>query len=450
MAEVTLTIKSVEGTQRLPLSRPRLTIGRGDSAELCVKDKGLSRLHASINREGDKVWIVDEGSINGSFVNGAMVSAQGTLLVDGDEVQIGDSTTIRVSVSGAARPQSAQQSIGSSLNLRLVGSALLIGAFLVGLAAVIGSRLISTRAESSAAAPDSSEAAPRDVAAARKPNASDDASPSSANASLATEIANSNSSEGTRLQPPAYTPSPESARLLLYKDMSEKERLEFIDREAQNITRRMSNSARSEVFDETVLRVLKGKVDDYAGVTANVIFNRAMQYAPYISRCFNQQDVPPIVGLYIVWIETAYYNYSQENKAHAMGLFQFIPGTARQYGVDPSERTNVQKMAPAAARYMKDRIAQFGDDTKGAALAIANYNRGGTPKDLRKIIDEKFPDRSFWTLLANKEKLDHYFQNENVNYVPRFFAAAIIGENPRVFGVQMNPLSSYVVEPGNK
>jgi hypothetical protein len=39
--------------------------------------------------------------------------------------------------------------------------------------------------------------------------------------------------------------------------------------------------------------------------------------------------------------------------------------------------------------------------------------------------------------------LDQTFRDENVYYVPRFFAAAIIGENPTVFGVQMEPLSSY-------
>jgi hypothetical protein len=37
------------------------------------------------------------------------------------------------------------------------------------------------------------------------------------------------------------------------------------------------------------------------------------------------------------------------------------------------------------------------------------------------------------------------FRNENAGYVPRFFAAAIIGENPRAFELQMVPLSSLAV-----
>ncbi|HVG19900.1 MAG TPA: FHA domain-containing protein [Blastocatellia bacterium] len=463
MAEVTLTIKSPDGARRVLLSGSRLTVGRGENAELCIEDRGLSRLHASIHREGDKVWVVDDGSTNGTFVNGASVPDAGTLLADGDELRLGDNTLISVGILENGQDGAAPQSDASSPNFRLILSVALVGAFIISLAAVIGSRLLTTQAETSDTAVKKSEAAPKNSATPPGPPGEGAELSSGPSANRSGEDAgpvppgDSNSLASQATQPPAAPLSSEPARLKLYKDMTDKERLEFIDRSAQVITVKMSNSARSEVFDEFVLLQIKRWADSYSrsrsktglwGVDIGVIFNRAINYAPYISRCFNQQEVPAIVGLYIVWIETAYVNVNYENKAHAMGLFQFIPGTAVMYGVDPSERTNVEKMAPAAARYMKDRIARFGGDTKGVALAIANYNRGGTPADLRKIIDAENPDRSFWTLMANKEKLNHYFQNENVDYVPRFFAAAIIGENPRVFGVQMNPLSSYVVEPG--
>jgi transglycosylase-like protein with SLT domain len=237
-----------------------------------------------------------------------------------------------------------------------------------------------------------------------------------------------------------------------YRDMNDKERMDFIDRHSRIITMRISNSSHPEVFDEFVIRKIKNEVDQYVPERGGAdlrssalrsVFERAAQYAPYISRCFNQEAVPPVVGLYIVWIETGFRNYNHENSARAMGLFQFIPETAREYGVsDPAERANVEKMGPAAARYMRDRISRFGGDAKGVALAIANYNRGGTPQDLRTIIDAKNPDRSFWTLMANKEKLNRFFQAENVHYVPKFFAAAIIGENPLDFGLAAKPLSA--------
>ena len=176
------------------------------------------------------------------------------------------------------------------------------------------------------------------------------------------------------------------------------------------------------------------------------MFARAREeYAPSIIRSFNARGVPPVVGLYLVVVETEYHNIRSENSAGAAGLFQFIGPTAQGYGVDPSERTNVSKMAPAAAAYMSDRIAEFGPDSMSVALAIAGYNRSpdSVRRDLRDVLNSENKERSFWTLVANSDKLDHYFQGENIKYVPKFFAAAIVGENPWAFGIQMQPLSTY-------
>jgi hypothetical protein len=43
---------------------------------------------------------------------------------------------------------------------------------------------------------------------------------------------------------------------------------------------------------------------------------------------------------------------------------------------------------------------------------------------------------------CNREALEDGFRNENAAYVPSFFAAAIIGENPQTFGLQTPPLST--------
>jgi hypothetical protein len=105
-------------------------------------------------------------------------------------------------------------------------------------------------------------------------------------------------------------------------------------------------------------------------------------------------------------------------------------------------------MAPAAARYFRDNIMSFGDDSMSVALAIAGYNRApeSVKRDLRNVLsaaNNEDKERNFWTLIANQGKLDQFFQNENKNYVPRFFAAAILGETPWAFGIEMRPLSTY-------
>lgn len=440
MLEVTLTVRSRLESRSVLLTEPRLTIGRGDAAMLSIDDPGLSRVHASINSDAGKVWILDEGSINGSFVNGEAVPGTGRPLADGDEITIGNDTTIVVSVTQTGEVGAVNKR-ESWLGKPMVSVPLIIVGLLV--VALIGSQLFSGFAGDLGrqASTKNTEAETRSVPDPVETDADSEALPAGSQPS----------SDARQQSDPPPIPL-EQARRQSYREMTDLERIDFIDKEAQKITMRISNSTRPEVFDQFVLRAIKKWVDSYAasrgstglwGVSSGIILKRAIQYAPYISRCFNQEDMPPIIGLYIVWIETAYVNIAFENKAHAMGLFQFIPDTARAYGVDPSERTNVEKMAPAAARYLKQRIARFGGDAKGVALAIANYNRGGTPEDLRRTIDKDSSDRSFWTLMANKEKLNHYFQNENVDYVPRFFAAAIVGENPHVFSADMNPLSSY-------
>lgn len=417
-------------------------MGRGDDAGLRIDDPGLSRLHASINSDGHKVWILDEGSINGSLVNGEGVPAAGRPLSDGDEITIGDDTAIIVSIAEAGEPAALRKEKPIFATAMVTVPMTLAGVLLI---AVIGSRMFSGFGG------DLSQ--PVDAKTTGSAGTSSASDPAERSAGLQAPGTPGDAGRSLDSRKPADSPpiQNEQARRKLYREMTDQERTDFIDKASQKITMSISNSTRPEVFDQFVLTQIKRWVDSYAagrktsglwGVDVSIIFKRAAEYAPYISRCFNQQDVPPIIGLYIVWIETAYVNVNYENKAKAMGLFQFIPGTARQYGVDPSQRTNVEKMAPAAALYMKQRIAHFGGDAKGVALAIANYNRGGTPKDLRTTIDSENPDRSFWTLMANKEKLNHYFQNENVDYVPRFFAAAIVGENPRVFGVDTNPISS--------
>src|SRR2546423_3207836 len=96
MLEVTLHIQSPQGEREVTLAGDRMTLGRGDAASIVIKDKALSRVHASINRNEDAVWVLDEGSTNGTCVNGDVVSARGTPLSDGDEITLGRDTLIIV------------------------------------------------------------------------------------------------------------------------------------------------------------------------------------------------------------------------------------------------------------------------------------------------------------------------------------------------------------------
>ncbi|NLB94917.1 MAG: FHA domain-containing protein [Armatimonadetes bacterium] len=68
-------------------------IGRSAESDLpLVQDSTVSRRHASVIRQEGGYLIRDEGSSNGTFVNGQRVTEQ--LLRPGDEIQVG-STRIR-------------------------------------------------------------------------------------------------------------------------------------------------------------------------------------------------------------------------------------------------------------------------------------------------------------------------------------------------------------------
>lgn len=76
------------GGQRLELRAPRHTIGRLPDCDLHLDDSTVSREHAAVVRRGDRWWVLDLGSTNGTRVNG--VGAAEHPLDDGDDIELGD------------------------------------------------------------------------------------------------------------------------------------------------------------------------------------------------------------------------------------------------------------------------------------------------------------------------------------------------------------------------
>jgi pSer/pThr/pTyr-binding forkhead associated (FHA) protein len=103
MLEVILTYPTDEGSREIALADGKVSFGRGSEADYRFGDDGLSRLHATVHREGDNVWILDENSTNGSFVNGERVKPNGTILYNGDKIKIGHYTTLTIRI-GSAQP----------------------------------------------------------------------------------------------------------------------------------------------------------------------------------------------------------------------------------------------------------------------------------------------------------------------------------------------------------
>ena len=247
-------------------------------------------------------------------------------------------------------------------------------------------------------------------------------------------------------------PPTETAHVVkLYSQMSERERFDFVTQQEQRISSMIGE--RPVKLDEDAVRIIKGRVDRYASRMIGpadqdsgsmiAVYQRAPPFVPLIARSFAARKVPVIIGIYLPVIESG-YRPCLEGSFGTKGLYQFLPATAKNYGVSRDEMCDVEKMTPAAAHYIADRMAELGEDAQSVTLVLLSYNRGEewVRNTLRQLRGTKNYSRDFWTLLANSKELDDAFRRESSGYVPSFFAAAIIGENPEVFGLKIPPLST--------
>lgn len=241
----------------------------------------------------------------------------------------------------------------------------------------------------------------------------------------------------------------------VYEDMSRAERLAFVGEQARRIAREISGNEYefTPAFEVDIQKAVTRYAQrigisrgDRPGKTdLRVVLETGRAQAPRLIAAFSARNVSPLIGLYLPWIESEYVNIQSPNTMGAVGMFQFLPKTGEHYGLSAQDLLDVDKSADAAARYITDSLATFKGDPMKEALAVLAYNRGAqrTARDLIVLLTDQNRQCSICALTADRSKLDETFRSESVFYVPLFFAAAIIGENPQAFGLQMQPLSSH-------
>lgn len=139
----------------------------------------------------------------------------------------------------------------------------------------------------------------------------------------------------------------------------------------------------------------------------------------------------------------------------AKGPWQFIPATGRAYGLsigplylerrfDPQdERHDFDRASEAAAAYFRDIYLR---EAQGSGLlALAIYNYGGTNvRRLLRSLPESPRERNFWQVLQDHREL---FPKETYDYVLKVVAAAVIGEDPELFGFDFDPPLEGAAQP---
>ena len=146
--EVILNIESEAERKRVVMTSDSITIGRSAaSATVVVNDEGLSRLHAAIHRNGDELRLLDQQSVNGTYLNCEIVPPGGKLLADGDEIFMGNCTVIKVSIEQTSRQSSMVEKKTSWPGVALLFAAPLIVITILICAAVISKMTGTTGGE---------------------------------------------------------------------------------------------------------------------------------------------------------------------------------------------------------------------------------------------------------------------------------------------------------------
>lgn len=157
---------------------------------------------------------------------------------------------------------------------------------------------------------------------------------------------------------------------------------------------------------------------------------RANKYFPVMAPILKEHGVPQDV-LYLACVES-YLSPRAYSPAKAAGMWQFIPSTAKEYGLEVNdevdERYNLQKVTHAACRYLKNAYRKYGNWES----VMASYN-GGTGRISRELEKQ-----------SQSSSFDLYLNEETSRYVFRIMAMKHVMENPSAYGFNLRASQLYM------
>lgn len=152
--------------------------------------------------------------------------------------------------------------------------------------------------------------------------------------------------------------------------------------------------------------------------------SRSGRYVPMIQAQLRQAGLPEDLA-YLPLIESG-FNLTAYSSAKAVGPWQFMYGTALDYGLRVNsyvdERRDPIKSTQAAIAFLSDLHEEFGS----WHLAVAAYNAGGGR--IRRAV-KKYDTDNFWEIAQ-----ESYLTSETKRYVPKLIAAIMIAKEPEKYG----------------
>lgn len=172
------------------------------------------------------------------------------------------------------------------------------------------------------------------------------------------------------------------------------------------------------------------KTDDRGRAIMTNWLRRLGRYRPLFERIAARENVPRDL-IFLAMVESG-FEPGAVSHVGAGGVWQFMPGAGRAYGLEVSywvdNRRDPERAAEAAARYLKDLYARFGS----WPLAFAAYN-AGYGAVLKSIT--RYNTNDYWELIRHEAGLPW----ETALYVPKILACAVVGNNVKAFGFENVP-----------
>ncbi|MFJ1338558.1 transglycosylase SLT domain-containing protein [Pseudomonas caricapapayae] len=161
--------------------------------------------------------------------------------------------------------------------------------------------------------------------------------------------------------------------------------------------------------------------------------DRGSLYIHYIVERLEERNMPLELAL-LPAIESA-YNPMAYSRAHAVGLWQFIPSTGRHFNLRQTRfydgRRDITASTNAALNYLNRLHDMFNGDW---LLALAAYNAGeGTVSRAIERNERLGLPTDYWNLPLPKETRD---------YVPKLLALSQVVMTPQAYGVNLNPIAN--------
>jgi membrane-bound lytic murein transglycosylase D len=161
-----------------------------------------------------------------------------------------------------------------------------------------------------------------------------------------------------------------------------------------------------------------------------LMMKRAGKFFPYMEETLRNNGIPEDFK-YVALIESGLMNVV--SPAGARGFWQFMEGTARDFGLEVSsevdERYHWEKSTVAACKYLRSAFGRFGNWTSVAA----SYNMGMAGLTRRK----------------NEQQVPNYYDlhlvEETSRYVFRVLALKEIFENPSKYGFELQQDDLYTI-----